>query len=110
MKKKAYIVLVAFLLLAPVNLALGQELSNEKYKISMKSRTFVPPEQTTLESILNSAKGERVHVLIQFDGIPDASEKSTLSDAGIKLLNYIPRNTWFASMPVSFSPENPAMS
>lgn len=78
--------------------------------ISLKSRTFTPPEEVLLDSVLSAPEGERLHVLIQFKSIPDQSVKSGLRNAGIRLLNYIPKNAWFASVPTDLTPDNLALS
>jgi len=43
----------------------------------------------------------RIHVLLQLYDVPASDELAALHSAGIELLNYIPRNTWFASMRAS---------
>ena len=38
------------------------------------------------------------HILIQFDRLPNESDRKELEERGIKLLSYIPNNAWMASI------------
>lgn len=75
------------------------------YEILLRSRQFTP--EIGLEPALAiqgkvgvaSIEGERIHVLLQLYDIPEPESLTTLQSAGIELLNYIPRNAWFASIP-----------
>ena len=72
--------------------------------IRLRSRQFAPEagvEPGLADRILATpGKREgRAHVLLQLHGVPSQSELVALEAAGIKLLNYIPRNGWFASLP-----------
>jgi hypothetical protein len=101
---------ILVLLLAPMSSGHAQEAPPDPYRISLKSRSFTPPEEVRLDSVFAGAQGTRVHVLMQFKSIPDASAGSALDSAGIELLNYIPKNSWFASVPANLSPASPALS
>lgn len=46
-------------------------------------------------------EGAETHVLIQFDRSPDADTRGKLATLGIRLVGYIPENTYFASVPRS---------
>ncbi len=46
-------------------------------------------------------EGSETHVLIQFDRSPDADTRGRLAALGIRLVGYIPENTYFASVPRS---------
>lgn len=76
------------------------------YEILLRSRQFTP--EVGLEPALAQGgvgiagiESGRVHVLLQLYDVPEPEDLTTLRSAGIELLNYIPRNTWFASMPAS---------
>jgi hypothetical protein len=40
-----------------------------------------------------------VHVLIQLEGIPTDEWRVAFYEAGVRLLSYVPRRAWFASIP-----------
>ena len=90
-------------------------------KISLQSREFFPGEKDGLvisekvsrmavSSELNDSDKnlsqknklvenlDQVHLLIQFDYMPDEGDKEDLEDYGILLLDYIPDYTWLASV------------
>lgn len=109
MKVKALLFIFMFLLIAGIPLGQARELNHEEFEIELKSRHFTPPEKLSLESVVSSTEGRRIHVLMQFYSIPDDSTKKALKNAGIQLLKYLPQKTWFASIPVTLSPDNPAL-
>jgi hypothetical protein len=81
------------------------------FTIQLQSRQFAP--EVGVESgldLLRSASSERAHVLIQLFEAPDAVAKTRLESSGIKLLNHIPHNAWFASVPRTLQADDPAMS
>lgn len=83
------------------------------YEILLKSRQFTPSEGWEKEMGALTAEvtpRQRVHVLIQFHSKPDIASRKALSEAGIKLLDYVPNNSWFASIPVDLDPDFPALS
>ncbi len=92
--------------------AYGEKFIQEEPVIQLKSRTIQPPADrtTTLKAISGRVTDERAHVLIQFTTIPDAKTKHSLNQAGISLLNYVPKNSWFASIPVGLSADHPALN
>jgi hypothetical protein len=96
--------LAALLLLTPVAPADGRPPSIAQYGIALQSRSFTPPAGVSPQSVLSGAEGERIHVLMQFESIPDPAERLELENAGIRLLNYIPHNAWLASVPTDLSP------
>lgn len=70
------------------------------YAIELKSRTFTPspgvePELRALD--LKSRKGALG--LIQLDEVPDEALIAHLEGLGVKLLQYVPNNTWIAKLP-----------
>jgi len=94
------------------SLAYGEKLFQEDPIIQLKSRLVQPPAERTksLETVTARAVGERVHVLLQFTTIPKTKTKHALRQAGVRLLNYVPKNTWFASIPVGLEADHPALS
>ena len=77
--------------------------SSEEYKIFLKSRQFVPTPgvSPSVETKITTSSLERVHVLMQFQHIPNATERKALEEAGVELLAYVHNNAWFVSMPSS---------
>ena len=69
------------------------------YKILLKSRQFIPKEGLDEELKAKTLKaGERMHVMIQFYDIPNEEERLLLEKSGVRLLDYIPEFTYFASI------------
>jgi subtilisin family serine protease len=75
----------------------------EEQEIHLKSRRFSPPSgiDPGLQAKLATTNRDRVHVLIQLPGIPDVAKRQRLRAAGVQLLDYIPNNAWFASVPAN---------
>jgi len=78
----------------------------DPYEIQLHSRQFTP--EVGVESTLTwggvdaaDIELERIHVLLQLYHVPQAEERTALQSAGIELLNYIPHNAWFASVPAN---------
>ena len=82
-----------------------------EFVIQLLSRQFVP-EAGIASGLdwLGALSCERVHVLLQLYGPPDSSTKELLQRSGIDLLSYIPSNAWFASVPCSLQPDDPALA
>lgn len=84
-------------------------VGTKDYLIRLQSRQFVP--EAEIQSGLKWLSGissERVHVLLQLFNLPDSAEKTQLEKSGIELLNYIPSNTWFASIPNNLQIHDPS--
>ena len=75
--------------------------SSEEYEIFLKSRQFVPAPGIgpSTKANITASPLERVHVLMQFQHIPDTKERGDLEEAAVKLLAYVHNNAWFASIP-----------
>jgi hypothetical protein len=69
--------------------------------VYLGEKPVVEAEQALLErGQAATEKGlEKIHVLLQFEDIPTDEQKAQLSTAGIELFEYIPNNTWMASVP-----------
>lgn len=63
----------------------GLSASSKNIGISSKAKVKVVPS-------------EKIHVLIEFERNPTGKEKREFEKNGIKLLNYMPDNSWFASV------------
>ena len=75
----------------------------QNYSIQLESGTFVPAVTTPAE-----AKGSPMEMVngnyyryIQFKTIPTEEQKAAILAKGVKLYNYIPNNTYMASIPAS---------
>jgi hypothetical protein len=77
--------------------------AQKQYEILLKSRTFTPPEGIYLNLSENRSSEERAHAYMQFKKAPDPETRAALSALGIRLLHYIPHNTWFVSLPSDIS-------
>lgn len=72
--------------------------------IQLQSRTFVPEPgvETAVHTLQqNSQSAQQLHILIQFADIPTDAERQAMQNAGVFLLEYVPQNSWFVSVPVS---------
>lgn len=85
--------------------------NEDAFKVQLQSRQFVPEAETRsgLEWLRTLHRG-RVHALLQLYGPPSSADKALLEQSGIKLLDYIPSNTWFASLPTDLRPDDPAFA
>jgi hypothetical protein len=84
----------------------SSDLNNDQNAILLRSRQFTPQpgvETAQLKEYLQVAgiENDRVHILLQLYGPPRSPIKEEIEAKEITLLNYIPRNTWFASIPVN---------
>lgn len=51
-----------------------------------------------------SPERDAVHVLLQFDSLPDGARKSQLAALGVQLVGYVPEQTYFAAVPAGVDP------
>ena len=76
--------------------------------IHLRARAFSPQpgfpagERALVNLQSTTAVAQRTHVLVQFERLPTPAEQATLSQAGLKLLAYVPDNAWFASIPITW--------
>ena len=112
MKWQTIVTLDIACLLLNAGQAYGDNAVQHEFSIQLKSRVIQPPAERAeaLETVSVRAVGERVHVLIQFTTIPDAKTKHALREAGVRLLSYVPKNAWFASIPVDIDADHPVLS
>lgn len=83
---------------------------DQAFTIHLQSRQFLP--EAGIEqglSLVHQAPRDRVHMILQLFGPPSPADKRRLEAAGIGLLNYIPRNAWFASVPRNIDKSDPAL-
>ncbi|MCP5097534.1 MAG: S8 family serine peptidase [Chloroflexi bacterium] len=97
-------VLVGLLSWSTQSIVAVQESSPTASPIHLINGTIYPEAGT--ESALNTAAAMeaangRIHVIMQFNHIPNTTERAQLAAQGIELLNYIPENTWIASVPTN---------
>ncbi|MCH8317352.1 MAG: hypothetical protein IIA88_02450 [Bacteroidetes bacterium] len=81
----------------------------DKYELLLKSASVIPEEN--LQDFINEPDikaGEkfegRYFKFIQFYEIPNQDDREEIESMGIRLLNYIPNNTYAASIPENFDP------
>lgn len=106
-----FILLVVSMLFFSEKGLFAKEEKEKDYQILLKSRQFLPPENrtTALEELRLEGRA-RVHLLMQFSQLPTVEEKISLEGLGIKLLNYIPGMSYFASLPVGINPQDSRLS
>lgn len=78
--------------------------ASDLYPIQLQSRTFVPEPgvETAVRTLQqNTPESQSLHLLIQFADIPDDAERQSLENAGVILLDYVPQNSWFVSVPAA---------
>src|SRR5207248_2237042 len=51
-----------------------------------------------LQAVTGLPRGQRGHFIVQFDAAPDAEIRSALEAGGVKLLQYINNDAWYASV------------
>ena len=110
MRCAPFAILLSLLLAAPAAPAFAQSQPLDEFEIGLKSRRFTPTAGFSLASIVSSSVGPRIHVLLQLRGVPNSQTRAQLEDAGILLLDYVPRNAWLASVPTDLSQDHPALS
>jgi len=83
----------------------------DAFKIKFRSRQFVPEAEIRSGlDWLRTVPYRHVHVILQLYEPPDSAARTLLEQSGILLLNYIPSNTWFASIPNSLQIDAPALT
>ena len=79
-----------------------QSFSRPVAPVRLQSGTFLgagdPAANLALDRSVHLRPG-RVHVIVQFDRIPDSTLRDQLAAAGITLLDYLPERAFFASVP-----------
>lgn len=73
------------------------------HRVHLVSRTFEPPPglDARVEPYLRRLGAPQAHVLLQTWDLPDGPAREALAARGVRLLAYIPENTWIASVPAS---------
>jgi hypothetical protein len=65
----------------------------------LKSRQFTPRPGIELDlAHVLETNDDRRHVLVQLEDVPTDAQRAALEAAGIRLLDYVPNHTWFASI------------
>lgn len=82
----------------------------EKYRIHLKTRSFIPPvDRSAIPLKINVQTADRVHVITQFNEPLTYSQKQALISSGVVLLDYAPDQAWFASVPRTLDENDPAL-
>ena len=81
----------------------GQNPGDERYRLSLKSGSFIPPnnivdEQVKLINQVGKRPGGKSFFIIQFESIPGDNDKKQLQQSGIELLDYVPNNAYSATV------------
>lgn len=79
-----------------------QSLARPLAPVRLQSGAFLgagdPAANLALDQSVHLRPG-RVHVIVQFDRIPDSALRDRLTAAGVTLLDYLPERAFFASVP-----------
>jgi subtilisin family serine protease len=97
-------VLATVVVAAGAGAAVGTNPADDRFRIHLKARDFLPPpakEVAAIRSNRSGAAGDQVHFLAQFAEIPDAGERSKIASRGVKLVAYVTANTYVASSTVA---------
>ena len=83
----------------------------ETPEIRLRSRRFAPPEDrhSALRAVA-ARPSARAHVIVQFHAAPTEAQEQALARAGVRLLDYLPRNAFLASVPRGLQPAEPALA
>ena len=99
--KKLNILLIVLLSFLASNLT-----AQNDYRILLRSGKLSPPPN--LENFISEQFPSNAEIFngyyyrfIQFNTIPNSKQKKLIASTGIKLLDYIPRNTFMAAIPVN---------
>ncbi len=81
----------------------SQRGTDERYRLSLKSGSFIPAKNivdTNINQLNKTATrtGGKSFVILQFENIPTAAEKKQLQQEGIELLDYIPNYAYTATI------------
>ena len=96
---------------ASISVSWAAQQTGGPHEILLRSRRFVPPEdRSSLVTAVAVTSAARPHVILQFHGVPGNRERRELEGAGVKLLDYLPRNAFLASVPRMLSPSDPALA
>jgi len=71
------------------------------FAIKLKSGDLNPSElndQQTIGSVINSMNANGDYYIVQFDRIPDETQKQELNSNGIQLLEYLPEFSWLTNL------------
>src|SRR5687767_3992460 len=81
----------------------GAQATDERFRITLKTRSFLPPQAADVAGIRSAREGagDRVHFLAQFSAIPNAARRSAIAAQGVRLVAYVAANTYVASSSVS---------
>ena len=96
--------ILELIIIALVVVPISAVQADDQYTIYLKSRSFTPkpgiePEaKVTLDK--SAILGTRSVLMCQFYIIPDKTQRHNLERTDIKLLEYIPNNTWLISVPL----------
>src|SRR5436190_5081746 len=94
----ALTIVIAVALLGTARIVpLAQSLS---HPVALKSRVLRAAinSDEALQPLTQLARGERKRVIVQLDALPDSEARAGLEADGIKLLQYIGSNAFYASV------------
>ncbi|HSN62130.1 MAG TPA: hypothetical protein VLR49_14420, partial [Ferruginibacter sp.] len=96
------------LLLLSIFPSLLMAQNKQDYHILLNSGKFIPAQNIssigkTSDVFTKSSFGNKSYVVLQFSVLPSPNEKAALSNAGIRLVDYIPNNAFTAVVANNFN-------
>jgi len=103
--KKTLLIQYIFLILLPLS-AISQNKND--YELILKNGSFTPEKNVVAGKLQARNRqalplSQKYFVIIQFEEIPDESERAQLKQEGVELLDYIPNNAYTATITASLS-------
>jgi len=115
MNTKLYLI-ISILVLAIASPSMAESISDKRGQVSndrirIQSRVLVvPPDRgEALRAVTEVPAASRRHVIIQLKRTLNAKEREVLADSGIKLLQFIRNQGWYASIKGGLIPSLPIL-
>lgn len=87
----------------------GEEEQADSVVLHSRKLIRPPGRSHALKALKEIKPGHGKHIIVQLDRIPNASERLSLADSGIKLVQYIHNRGWFASVSGDFDISSPQL-
>ena len=87
----------------------GDEDKDEGVVLQSRKLMAPPGRSQALKDLKEIPPGLGKHVIVQLDRIPNATERLSLADSGIKLVQYIHNRGWYASVSGDFDISSPQL-
>ncbi|HET9481116.1 MAG TPA: S8 family serine peptidase, partial [Candidatus Polarisedimenticolia bacterium] len=84
-----------------------------RYEVRLRSGRFVPAaDRRSLPAAAARRLGPDAsfHALAQLESVPSPAQRKAMAEAGVRLLGYLPRMTWRATVRAGLDPDDPRLS